>query len=320
MDTVQKQMKIAVSGAGGFLGREATDLLALDPLLTIHALFSPHKTLPPAGPRFVPFQGDLREPKETRAWLKGCDVVLHLAERGRPTEPLAEAEGRVVANLTSAARLIDSMKSEGVKKLIYASSGGALYRGIPAGTLDESSPLAIRTPYAMTKFLLEKRFMDLASDENWQVTILRVANPYGIHQIGRTNQGIIGAAIEKLFQNEELPLWVPLTTAKDFLSAHDVCRAFQLALRSTTSGIFNIGSGHGTTLQELFTTLEKVSARKLLVKNVPLPLTEAERVALNCTKAKQTLGWSMTIRLEEGIETLWRHRIGGKAKPIKRAA
>ena len=311
---MQKPLKVALSGAGGFLGREAADLLATDSSVTLHALYSPQKPLPRAGPRFVPFRGDLREAKETRAWLNGCDAVLHLAERGYPAEAHPEADGRVVASLTTAARLIDSMKAEGVKKLIYASSGGALYRGLPMGTLDENSPLAIRTPYAMTKFLLEKRFLDLVAEESWQVSILRVANPYGIHQLGRSHQGIIGVAIDKLYKNEELPLWAPLTTAKDFLAAEDVCRAFQLALRNPASGIFNIGSGHGTTLQELFSTIEKVAGRKLRVKSKPVALIEAERVALDCAKAKKALGWVITIGLEAGIERLWRHRNGGKLK------
>ncbi len=309
---MQPKHKIAISGAGGFLGREAIDFFGSDSSVVVHALYSPRRAPPPARPGLVPFIGDLLDTVQTRKWLTGCDAVIHLAERGYPAEPFAEAEGHATTNLSTAARLIAGMKDVGIKRLIYTSSGGALYRGASVGTLDEHSPLMMRTPYAVTKYLLEKRFMDLAEEENWKVSILRVSNPYGIHQIGRLHQGIIGAAIEKLYNREVLPLWAPLATAKDFLAVHDVSRAFQLALRNPVSGIFNIGSGHGTTLHELFATLEKVSGRKLQVKDQPIELLEAERVALECTLAKKTWGWKTTVSLEEGIDGLWRHRLGAK--------
>jgi UDP-glucose 4-epimerase len=308
-------VKIAVTGAGGFLGRELIDFFATaEPSSAVNGLYSHKSVVPPATSRLFRYQGAMQDSALLLRWLEGCDSVLHLAERGFPSQAPSKPEIQIVTNLTNATRLVCAMREKGIRKLIYASSGGALYEGVrQAGSaLTEKSPLNLRTPYSISKFLVERLFTRLIEEEGWDIKILRISNPYGIHQLGRSQQGVIGMALEKAFQDQPIPLWVPLTTSKDFIGASDVCRAFQLFLHGGEAGIYNIGSGQSCSLGKLFETIEKITGKTLKLSPRERDLQEPQQVALDCNRAKAAVSWIPNVPLEEGLTHLWKWRVQRK--------
>ncbi len=313
-------MKLAISGASGFLGREAIDYLSADPKLTIHALCS--STAQPLAEvdGLKVFSGSLADSKTVKEWLSGCDAVLHLAERGMPSQVVERPDTQITRNITNAVCLTSAMRDLGIKNMIYASSGGALYEGVSreGDRLNEKSPISLRNPYAISKYFVEQHCERLNHEESWNISILRISNPYGIHQIGRTRQGIIGLAIEKIYFGKGIPLWVSQKTAKDFLYVTDLCRAFELFSKKPTAGVFNIGSGQSTTLETLFRNLEKITGRKPNICTTPKPLNEPQITALDCLKAKTAVGWECSVSLESGLVQLWDWRC--KKAPLTRAA
>ncbi len=314
-------MKIALNGAGGFLGRELIDYYAqTKPNVILQALYSHSAAAPQASPGLIPFQGALQDSSLLGNWLEGCAAVFHLAERGFPSQESEHPEFQITTNVTNAARLVCAMREKGIKKLIYASSGGALYDGLTASAnaLVESSPVHLRTPYSVSKFLVERLFIQLIENEGWDIKILRISNPYGIHQVGSSQQGIIGMMVEKAHQDEEFPLWVPLTTSKDFISATDLAGAFDLFYQGGEAGVYNIGSGLSCSLGQLFETLEKVTQRKVKFRVSRRDLQEPLKVALDCSKAKGSVGWEPSLSLEKGLTQLWEWRV--KQKKVKLAA
>lgn len=309
-------MKLAISGAAGFLGREAIDYFSAEGKVSVHALTSQANPPPPVE-GVTWFSGSLSDPTTLRNWLSGCDAVLHLAERGVPAQTVENPERQVTANLTVLARLICGMREQGIKRILYASSGGALY-GSSRDKVSETSALELRTPYAVGKFAAERLLLQLNEMEGWSNSILRIANPYGAHQLGKLKQGLIGMAVEKMYFGKGIPLWVSPKTSKDFLAASDVSRAFSLFLKTPTPGIFNLGSGTSTSLETLFQTLEKITGRKPNIISTPRTLQEAPITALDCTKIKKALGWETTVTLEQGLAQLWAIRC--KRATTKQAA
>lgn len=305
-----KKLKIALTGAAGFLGGATLDYFALDPdILEIRALFSkkPHKKMPS---KVIPLVGELKNAVTCQNLVADCDFVLHFANRGFPSDNEKDPAKLIGLNILSTDQLLHAMSCQGVKNLIYASSGGAIYQEttsrIPFREID---PTVFRTPYAATKLISEYIIEEYARNFSICPTILRISNPFGLGQLNRTRQGFIGVLLARLFRHEPMKIWTSLDTVKDFIYIDDVLSAFDAVLKSKDpiDGIFNLGSGEGTSLMQVITAIEKVTRRQVLFELSPHSLPENSWTVLNCDKFKRFTGWNCSHTLEAGIEELWDH-------------
>lgn len=308
----KSSLKIAITGAGGFLGSAALDYFSLDPQITeIRALFSKP---PPRGlaTKVVPLVNELKNPVIARSLVEGVDSVLHFANRGFPADREQDPARLITQNLLATDQLLHVMKQCGTKNLIYASSGGAVYRDSRQHhPYQEESPTLFRTPYAATKLISEYVIQEFSRNWGLNSTLLRVSNPFGLGQLNREKQGFIGVVLGKLLRHEPIRIWSSLDTVKDFIYIDDVLSAVDSVLKAPTplSGIFNLGSETGTSLMDVIQAIEKVTKRQVQFELTPNPIPENQWTVLDCSKLKRATGWKCQHRLEDGIEELWDHLV-----------
>lgn len=326
-----KPLTIAITGAGGFLGTELVSILMRHPRVgEIRALYEHRYQQPqsqgPSDPTpvsFVPFVGDLRTFEITRKLVDGADVVVHLAGQGFPSDSINNPSEMVNANITMTGTLLEAMREVGTKRLLFASSGGALYKSqqVAARPFTEDSALELRSTYAVCKVCSEQLITFYQGAYQISPVIMRISNPYGAGQFGRSRQGFFGVALEKSLRGEVMPVWGSLETCKDFLYIGDLMDIFRsfLFMKGSPTGIFNVGSGKGTTLREGIAALQEITGIKLKLELSAPKQSDCRWTVLDIAKLTATTGWKPRTTLNEGLQKVW-EEVKGTYRSVYRAA
>jgi UDP-glucose 4-epimerase len=304
--------RVGVTGASGFLGSALVDHLAGVSGIEVVALT---RTLPPDARRETRWvswtQGDLQSPYDTASFVEGLDCVVHLAHKGSPLTSGNDLPGDAMSNLVPMLRLLEAIRDRGGDcHVVYASSGGALYAGRkPGRPATESSPVELTSSYAIQK-LAGEQYLRVASEEGWlTATALRIGNAYGVVLPPARLQGFLGVAVARMAAHQPLRLIGDTRNVRDYVHLGDVCAAFGRALEARAPfDVFNIGTGRGTSIDELVTLLGEISGEAPLIERTP-PTAAASRlprwVVLDSSKAHRILGWQPRVPLRAGIERLW---------------
>jgi len=295
---------VTVLGGGGFLGSAIVDHL----LAEGHAVRvlerprnQPHRVFA-AKEKVDWLAGDFGQLADVKKALKDASAVVHLAWSTRPKSsndaPILDVQSNVVATL----QLLEEMRSQGIQKILFASSGGTVY-GPPIRTpIDEDHPNNPTTSYGITKLTVEK-YLLLAKDlYGLRPIILRMANPYGERQRVEGAQGVVAAFLKNALAGQAIEIWGDGTVIRDFLHVDDVSRACgaALAYRGEAS-IFNIGSGAGTSLNALVHLLSELLNTKLEVIHQPARNFDVKSNVLCCRRAREELKWQPSIGMAEGL-------------------
>ncbi|MHB1688296.1 MAG: NAD-dependent epimerase/dehydratase family protein [Ignavibacteriaceae bacterium] len=235
--------------------------------------------------------------------ISGATTVVHLATVTTPAigavDPNLDVE-----NIRFTLSLLKACAKEEVAHLIYASSGGTVY-GEASAPVDEQQPTNPMCSYAIAKVACENYLRVFASTSSTMVTILRVSNPYGGHQIKKGGQGVISYLATQIAKDQDVVLFG--NTVRDYIFIGDVVSAFSLAMaRPGKFEIYNISTGVGSCLVDL-----AQSVARILNKNARLTVGELRPYDLNYNvlrneKARSMLGWEPKYRLEDGLKVYLR--------------
>lgn len=290
-------------------------------------------------------KGDVRKRSSLLKAIKGIDVVYHLAATVGVAQSNYEIKKYVDVNTGGTANLLDILTNEkhSVKKLIAISSmtgfGEGNYKCINCGTVRPPlrpegrlkkknwniycpncervvTPIATEddakeypsSVYAITKKSQQDLALLHASLYNFPTTVLRGFNVYGPRQsLSNPYTGVSAIFISRLKNNKEAVCYEDGSQSRDFVSVHDVVRAFILAMkRDEANGqVINIGSGEPTSIKEIANTIAKSLGKEDLVKiSGEYRKNDVKHCYANITKAKKILGWKPKISLEDGFEEL----------------
>jgi UDP-glucose 4-epimerase len=306
-------MKCAVFGGGGFIGSAVCDRL----LKEGHALRIFER---PKVPPYRIFEnqekvdwveGDMLSTRDLDNCLKGMDVVFHLVSTTFPKNSNQNPIYDVESNLVGSLRLLDSMVRNGVSRIVFISSGGTVY-GIPEYLpVDEKHPTNPRVSYGITKLAIEK-YLQLYSDlHGIKPVILRVSNPFGSKQRIESAQGAATAFLRKAMNDEQVEIWGDGTVTRDYLHVSDVAEAFIKALEyEGARSVFNIGSGVGTSVNQLLAIIERIVERPVRRVHLSARSFDIPTSILNNELARKELSWIPTISIEEGIRVTAREILG----------
>lgn len=296
-------MNCLVLGGGGFIGSHVVDQL-LDAGHHVRIFERPRV---PAYRNFAPAQvewieGDFQNAAVVRDSLAGIDTLIHLVSTTLPKTSNDDPVFDVQSNVISSLRLFEFAREAGVRKIIFISSGGTVY-GLPiALPIPETHPTEPRVSYGITKLAIEKYLAMFHAQHGMDYVILRVANPYGERQRVDTAQGAIAVFVDRAIRGQAIDIWGDGSVTRDYIHVGDVARAFVQAVDiNAPSGVYNIGSGHGHTLNELLGEIAAMLGRDIERRHLPGRGIDVPANILDITKARSALAWAPQIPLAQGL-------------------
>jgi len=191
-------------------------------------------------------------------------------------------------------------------RLIFFSSGGTIYGDTLELPIRETHPTNPKSFYGLHKLCLERAFIQMARTHGFELVILRVANPYG-GQISKPQQGVIPILLNCIEKGRPFRVIGDGSAERDYIEMSDLCdavaRTAAMDMRSRSVMVLNIGSGTGTSLNDLITMMERIIGKALVRSHHPA-LHDVQSNVLDCQRARNALNWHPKIVLEAGLRKL----------------
>lgn len=296
-------MRVLVTGGAGFIGSHIQDrYVALGHDVTVLDNFSTGKKeyLNPHS-KFV--EGDITvEPVVREVFRDGdFDLVNHHAAqinvRYSFDDPVRDCSVNVIGTLN----ILKSMIDFEVPKIVFASTGGAIYGDPEELPVGENAPLRPGSPYAISKLTCENYIRNLGDLYDLDYTILRYANVYGPRQIAKGEAGVVAIFTERLLDGKPPVIFGSGEHTRDYVFITDVVDANMLATDYTARGVFNIGRGVETDVLEVCKIVTNAFGDRALPAEEAPEVPEVERIALDCSRARKELGWKPSVDFETGV-------------------
>lgn len=260
-----------------------------------------------AGGRLDWIEGDFSDYPLLEKAVSDVDIVFHLISTTLPKtsndNPIYDVESNVVPFLA----LMEKIRGNGVRKIIFFSSGGTVY-GMPnAIPIPEDHPANPICAYGIHKLTIEKYLHMYHALYGLDYAVMRIANPYGMNQQLDRGQGVIPVFLNKMLRGEPLEVWGDGSVVRDYVYIEDIIdAAVGLVNHQGSHRVFNIGSGLGTSLIDLISLMgqrlncsPEVHFKPARPLDVPVNILDIER-------AKHKLGWEPRTSLVDGIDLLIR--------------
>lgn len=297
-------MKILVTGGAGFIGSHIVDeylrlghqVVILDNLIT-----GRKRNINPAA-KF--YEADIRDVAAVRGIFERekFDVLNHHAAqmdvRKSVEDPMYDASVNVIGALT----LFENCVRTGVKRVLFASSGGAIYGEQDYFPADELHPTRPISPYGITKLTTEHYLYYYKVVYGIDSVSLRYANIYGPRQNPHGEAGVVAIFTTKLLAGQQPIINGDGKQTRDYVFVGDVVRANVLALNCEGSQVLNIGTGVESDVNQLFHHLKKWAGSSAEEKHGEAKKGEQTRSVLSYSKIATQLGWQPTVSLQEGLQ------------------
>ena len=296
-------MNILVTGGAGFIGSHMAKRHLDDGhrVVVVDDLSSGRREKVPPKARFV--RADLSEADlESLLAEEQIDFVSHHAAqvdlRHSVLDPLHDARANILGSL----RLFEACRIAGVVRILFASSGGAIY-GDPEGTspASESHPTNPVSPYGCAKLSIEKYLHYYTAVHGFQVQIFRYANVYGPGQDGTGEAGVVAIFADDILNGRQPKIRGDGNQTRDYVFVGDLVEAASRAAAGSLTGTWNLGTGIETTVNELFQRIASALDHAGEPRYVPLPAGEQRRSVLDGSAIRRDFSLPPWTPLEKGI-------------------
>jgi UDP-glucose 4-epimerase len=304
-------MKVLVTGGAGFIGSNLVrhlvsarehEIAVLDNLsvgLAEHGL--------PREARFL--RGDFTDRETLAQALRGIDVVVHLAALSGVIDSVEDPQPSFEVNVAGSFRLLELARRLGVRKVICASTGGALL-GDVTPPISESHAPAPLSPYGASKLAMEGYCSAFAGAYGLACATLRFSNVYG--PFSGHKKSVVAAFIKQALRGEPLVVYGDGTQERDYLFVGDLVRGVEAVIGRDIVGTFQLGSGRPTSLLQLIEALNLIAKRDLAVRREPARRGEVHRTWCDVSKAGQAFGFATPTALPEGLRATWNWFAGNR--------
>jgi UDP-glucose 4-epimerase len=249
--------------------------------------------------------GDFMNVADLRRAINNMPTVLHFIGTTIPQSAMNDIRFDIETNVMSTVRLLELMREHQGQRLVFASSGGTVYGITSHQSILETDPTEPIGPYGVSKLMIEKYIRLFDYNYGLPHVILRVANAYGESQSVDRPQGAVGVFLNKALKGEEICIWGDGTVVRDYVYETDVASATVALLTAKhLSGIYNVGSGVGTNLNELLDAIREVSGSPCQVNYDTSRKFDVLCNILDIEKIKKDFGWSPSVTLTDGIKKM----------------
>jgi UDP-glucose 4-epimerase len=249
------------------------------------------------------YQLDIRSEKLKEVFQnEKIDVVNHLAAQMDVRRSVADPAFDASVNVLGGLNLFESARKHGVKRIIFSSTGGAIYGEQDYFPADENHPTRPLSPYGITKLCTEKYLFYYRAVYGIDHVILRYANVYGPRQNPHGEAGVIAIFCDKMLKGEQPIINGDGKQTRDYTYVGDVVQANILALKSRGSAIYNVGTGIENDVNKLFFELRKYLNPSCPEQHAPAKAGEQQRSVISYEKIEHELGWHPSVQLDEGLK------------------
>ncbi|MBP3650988.1 MAG: NAD-dependent epimerase/dehydratase family protein [Clostridia bacterium] len=299
-------MNIILFGAAGFIGTNLIRALARetgDQLTVVDRKYEYFQNIldkPLSNVRIV--ESDLSADTDFETLVKGQDVVYHLISTTVPTTSNQAISEELKANVILSANLFEACVHQGVKKVVFLSSGGTVYGKKVECPLSEKTPTNPITSYGVQKVTIEKLLYLYNYMHGLDYRIIRLANPYGPYQRPNGVLGAITTFTYKALKGEEIQVYGDGSVMRDFIYIDDAVRGIlKIVNGDDVHHTFNLGCGYGTSIKHVLDTIQKTLDIPMKVKYTKARKVDVPVNYLDIKRYETAYGSLDPIPLEEGI-------------------
>lgn len=319
---------VLVTGGAGFIGSHVADRFSAEgwQVTVIDNLSSGREENLTPNARFV--RGDITTPEAAELVRDGkFDVMCHLAAqidvRRSVLDPVYDATRNILGTLN----LMQAVHASGHNtRVVFSSTGGALYGDFDAPPSAETFGKDPESPYGIAKLSVEYYLAYYGRVHKLDTVALRYGNVYGPRQDPHGEAGVVAIFCNRILDGRALTVFGDGTQTRDYVYAGDVAAANFAAATSSSlpapgrldARAFNIGTGIETSVNTLATTLSTVSHATTPIDYAPARAGELARSALDTTKARTVLGWAPTVSVTEGLSNTYKYFADFRSGAAKR--
>jgi UDP-glucose 4-epimerase len=294
--------KILLTGGAGFIGSHLAEAFLSQghEVAVVDNLSSGRREQVPAGAQFYPYDIRSQETSDLIGRWRPQVLVHHAAQmsvRLSVEDPVMDARENIMGSLN----LFQAAARVGMEKILFASTGGAMYGDqapVPAREEDRAMP---ECPYGVAKLAVEHYLHFYQREYGITPISLRYANVYGPRQNGLGEAGVVAIFIEKFLAGEQPLINGDGLQTRDFVCVEDLVAANLAALDYPRAGVFNIGTGRETDILTVYRQLQGIIGSPRGPAHGPAKPGEQRRSALDSTRAGKLLDWQPRLTLAEGL-------------------
>ncbi len=296
-------MNILVTGGAGFIGSHIVDSLISKGhnVIIIDNMLTGQKDL--INPEAKFYQEDIRNLEELNKIIKEnkieriCHQAAQLDVRKSVENPQFDAEVNIIGTIN----IFESARQNGVSKVVFASSGGAIYGDTDIMPTTETHPEEPISPYGIAKLVMEKYAHYYKEIYNLDYTALRYSNVYGPRQNAHGEAGVVAIFTDRMLRGEQCYINGDGENTRDFVFVDDVVEANVQALLGDLTGKYNICTEKSISINQVFDIINQLSGANLERLYREAKLGEQKHSCLSYQKINQAINWQPKIEITEGL-------------------
>lgn len=298
-------MRILVTGGAGFIGSHTVDALIKQGAGDVAILddLSAGKR-PQANPKARLHQVDLRNASAVREVVvrERPEAIYHMAAQMDVRRSVADPAFDAQVNIVGFLNLIEAARGHGLKRVVFSSTGGAIYGEQDTFPADEEHPRRPLSPYGIAKLSTESYLFYYRVEYGIDYLALRYGNVYGPRQDPHGEAGVVAIFSGKILAGQPCTIYGDGEQTRDYVFVGDVVRANVAALSAKASGIaINIGTGIETSVNDLYSNLASIADFPTAATHGPARPGEQKRSVISPARAEKELGWRPTVALRDGL-------------------
>ena len=298
-------MRILVTGGAGFIGSHTVDALVAagaHEVSVLDGLSSGKREQVNPAARF--YETDLRNAEAILPILERekPEVIYHLAAQMDVRRSVADPALDAGINLVGFLNVMEAARRNGLRRVVFASTGGAIYGEQEQFPCDEDHPRRPVSPYGVAKLATEAYLFFYKVQYEIDYVALRYANVYGPRQDPHGEAGVVAIFCGRMLEGKPSTIFGDGEQTRDYIFVGDVARANVAALGAKASDAFNIGTGVETSVNQLYRSLASAAGLKTPPSYAPARPGEQRRSVISPARAAQALGWRPEVTLDDGLK------------------
>lgn len=299
-----------ILGGNGFIGSQIAKILVENgySVKILSDLRSGTSNIEAILDRIEIIKGNFLDKGIRKKAIKDVEFVFHNISTTNPQNSILNPVYDVESNVIGTIDLLQDLINTDVRKIIFTSSGGTVYgepSKVPVGEDEPTNPIC---PYGISKLAIEKYIQYFNYVYGLDYTIFRYSNPYGEGQYPSKGQGVIPAFLSNIAKGKSPVIYGDGSIVRDYVYIKDVVDVNLIAISRKIKSehhIFNVGSGMGTSLNDLVETISEVIGNPITPQYVNVRKGDVSRIVLDITRIKKEYAWEPKTSLVEGIKNTW---------------